>query len=60
MTESMSELWAWLVKTMKTDFIDGQWEHTQSITIDTIDNPGWSFKFDLDLIDSVNAPMENE
>lgn len=26
---------------------DGDWEHNYGITIDTIDNPGWSISIDL-------------
>lgn len=26
---------------------NGAWEHSYGITIDTLDNPGWSFKVDL-------------
>jgi hypothetical protein len=30
---------------------DGQWEHFYGFKIETIDNPGWSFKFDLNETD---------
>jgi len=26
---------------------DGEWEHGSGITIDTLDNPGWSLKIEL-------------
>jgi len=26
---------------------DGNWEHTNGIVIDTLDNPGWRFEVDL-------------
>ena len=26
---------------------DGDWEHSFGVTIDTLDNPGWSLKIDL-------------
>ena len=26
---------------------DGEWEHTNGIKIDTLDNPGWSVQIDL-------------
>lgn len=26
---------------------NGDWEHTYGITIETLDNPGWSFKVEL-------------
>jgi hypothetical protein len=26
---------------------DGEWEHSYGITIDTLDNPGWSVRIDL-------------
>jgi hypothetical protein len=29
------------------DQCDGEWEHEFGITIETIDNPGWSVKVDL-------------
>jgi hypothetical protein len=25
-----------------TDHCDGEWEHTYGVTIDTLDNPGWT------------------
>ncbi len=27
---------------------DGEWEHDQGISIETLDNPGWSLKIDLE------------
>ena len=26
---------------------DGEWEHSHGLTIDTLDNPGWSVEIDL-------------
>jgi len=26
---------------------NGDWEHSNSITIETLDNPGWAFKVDI-------------
>ena len=41
----------WLTKWFKEN-CDGDWEHTNIISITTIDNPGWSFKVDItDTID---------
>lgn len=40
------EITEWLVSWYKTN-CDGDWEHTYGIKIDTLDNPGWSFKVDL-------------
>ncbi|HKX28891.1 MAG TPA: immunity 53 family protein [Blastocatellia bacterium] len=33
---------------------DGDWEHQFGVTIDTLDNPGWSVKIDL-----VRTSLEN-
>lgn len=30
---------------------DGDWEHSWGVKIDTLDNPGWSFVFDLENTD---------
>jgi len=36
----------WL-QTFYTSLCDGLWEHGMGFTIETLDNPGWSLKFDL-------------
>ena len=36
----------WLMNWFKTN-CDDDWEHTYSITIKTLDNPGWSLLIDL-------------
>jgi len=35
---------------------NGDWEHSYGCTIDNVDNPGWSFKFEL--ADTVYAEIE--
>ena len=40
---------------------DGEWEHTDGIRIETLDNPGWSVRIDLegtDLEHRTFAPLE--
>jgi hypothetical protein len=38
----LAELQRWYL-----DQCDGDWEHAYGITIDTLDNPGWSLRIDL-------------
>ncbi|SET06073.1 Immunity protein 53 [Myxococcus fulvus] len=38
----LAELQAWMAS-----HCDGEWEHQYGVTIDTLDNPGWSVKIDL-------------
>lgn len=33
-----------------TSQCDGDWEHGYGITIETLDNPGWSITVDIDLL----------
>lgn len=40
--ESINQLMNWYASNC-----DDEWEHTFSIKIQTIDNPGWSFKADI-------------
>ena len=43
----MDDLLNWLQQIYKSDFCNGSWEHEHGITIDTLDNPGWTFIFDF-------------
>ena len=54
----MDELLNWLQQTYKTDFCNGSWEHEHGLTIDTLDNPGWDFRFDLRDTDLEDAVLE--
>jgi hypothetical protein len=51
--DSLAELQAWYVA-----HADGDWEHSQGITIETLDNPGWSLKIDLAATDLVDRPLK--
>jgi hypothetical protein len=37
---------------------DGEWEHSIGVTIDTIDNPGWSVKICVERTELASAPFE--
>lgn len=37
---------------------DGDWEHSYGITIDTLDNPGWTVRIDLFDTDCLNRPFQ--
>ena len=41
-----------------TDHCDGDWEHTFGVSIQTLDNPGWLLKIDIDC-DQPLPPSEN-
>jgi len=41
-----------------TSLCDGDWEHGQGISIDTLDNPGWSVKIDLEFTPCEGRPYE--
>lgn len=41
--QALDELQRWYL-----DQCDDDWEHSFGITIDTLDNPGWSIKIDLE------------
>lgn len=51
----MNNLLEWLQQIYEQDFCNGDWEHIHGVTIDTIDSPGWYFKFDLK-----DTDLENE
>ena len=42
----MDDLLSW-VQDMYLELCNGDWEHTNGFVIDNIDNPGWSFDFDV-------------
>ncbi len=42
----MSDNLAWLQQ-FYLSFCNDDWEHSYGCTIENLDNPGWSFKFDL-------------
>ncbi len=37
---------------------DGDWEHSFGVTIDTLDNPGWTLSVDLTDTDLESEPFE--
>lgn len=37
---------------------DGEWEHGFGVAIDTLDNPGWSVKIDLEGTELALTPFE--
>lgn len=39
---------------------DGDWEHQHGVTIDTLDNPGWSLKVDLRGTEAEGRKLERE
>ena len=42
MQTPLDDLVSWYV-----EHCDGEWEHSYGVTLDTLDNPGWSLKVDL-------------
>jgi hypothetical protein len=42
MNDTLGRLQAWY-----GSHCNGSWEHTHGVRIDTVDNPGWSVKIDL-------------
>ena len=53
MTDELSWLQQWY-----SAQCDGEWEHGFGITIETIDNPGWSVKISLEGTELAAAPFE--
>lgn len=49
----IAELQAWYEKQC-----DGDWEHGLGITIETLDNPGWSVKINLQGTNLENEPFQ--
>jgi hypothetical protein len=41
-----------------TAHCNGEWEHAYGIRIDTLDNPGWSLKIDLNETSRENAALQ--
>lgn len=56
-TKKMDELLNWM-QDMYADLCDGDWEHENGFKIDNIDNPGWSFEFDVKDLDVGEIPMD--
>jgi hypothetical protein len=52
-TGALARLQAWYVAQ-----IDGDWEHQYGVTIETLDNPGWSLKVDLHNTTLLHLPFE--
>ena len=46
MSDSTTEILAWLQMWFKQQS-NGDWEHRYGVSIETLDNPGWSVKIDL-------------
>ena len=42
MTDELQQLQSWYLAQCDSD-----WEHSYGVSIDTLDNPGWSLKIDL-------------
>jgi hypothetical protein len=53
MTDELSWLQQWY-----TAQCDGEWEHGSGITIETLDNPGWSVKICVEGTELASAPFE--
>lgn len=53
----MSDYLDWLQTIYADDLCNGSWEHLYGITILTLDNPGWLFKFDLKNLDLEDIPF---
>jgi len=53
MAESSDSVLKWLQE-FYLSHCDGEWEHQSGCTIQTLDNPGWMFDFDLE------GPLENK
>lgn len=51
-------LLVWLQNWYKNQ-CDGDWEHQYGVTIDTIDNPGWSVVIDLEGTELINKKFDN-
>jgi hypothetical protein len=53
MTDELNWLQQWY-----SAHCDGEWEHSSGITIDTIDNPGWSLKICVEGTELASTPFE--
>lgn len=57
-----TDLLTWLESWYESQ-CDGDWEHAFGVSIDTLDNPGWTIKVDLDgteLEDQEMVPIREE
>ena len=52
-------VWTWLQAWYATQ-CDGEWEHGYGLEIQTIDNPGWSLKIDLNGTSLTDRPYERQ
>ena len=53
MLNPISRLQRWYVS-----HCDGDWEHSWGIKIDTLDNPGWSIKINLEETERADKPCK--
>ena len=51
--DHITELQSWFVAQT-----DGDWEHDHGITIETLDNPGWSLRIELADTDLADRPLD--
>jgi hypothetical protein len=52
----MSDDLSWLQRWYSAH-CDGEWEHGFGVTIETLDNPGWSVKIDVEGTELVFTPL---
>lgn len=55
---SASSEFDWLINWFAEE-CDGDWEHNEGITIETLDNPGWKLTIELWETDLENQPFES-
>ncbi len=55
MSAPLDHLVSWYV-----EHCDGEWEHSYGVALDTIDNPGWSLRVDLQETRLEGVAMERE
>jgi hypothetical protein len=53
MSDELSWLQQWYLA-----HCDAEWEHGFGVTIDTLDNPGWSVKIDVEGTELASTPFE--
>ena len=53
----MSDELSWLQQWYSAH-CDGEWEHGFGVTIETLDNPGWSVKIDVEGTELASTPFE--
>ena len=54
MSDALANLQQWYLSQC-----DGDWEHSEGVRIDTLDNPGWAFKVDLQGTTLEERPFPN-